>query len=44
MLITKDVVIEGVTYTLRALREEDFDQIKQEMIASIEERKQKGDI
>ena len=44
MLLTKDVVIDGQTYTLRALKEEYFDQIEQEMIANIEERKQNGDI
>ena len=44
MLLTKDVVIDGKTYTLRALKEEDFDQIEQRMIANIEERKKNGDI
>lgn len=40
MLLTKDVVIDGVTYTLRALKEEDFDQLEQQLIANIEDRKQ----
>ena len=44
MLLTKDVVIDGETYTLRALREEDFDQIEQDLIANIEERKRNANI
>ena len=44
MLLTKDVVIDGKTYTLRALKEEDFDQLEQELIANIEDRKQNEDI
>ena len=44
MLLTKDVVIEGKTYTLRVLKEEDFDQIEQQLIANIEDRKKNGDI
>ena len=44
MLLTKDVVIDGQTYTLRALKEEDFDQLEQQLIANIEDRKKNGDI